>query len=114
MSLTAGRVASSSPQEALDAALDALTGESTSLITLYYGVDATNEQAQATADQPSDRSQTTKFTPKAWNGCRVRRRSSCAGGPFVSGCVDATDREIEFKRRPWNSCQCSVVSFQSG
>ena len=34
----------------LDAALDPLTGGSTSLITLYYGADATDEQAQATAD----------------------------------------------------------------
>ncbi len=49
------KVASSSPQEALDAALDALTGESTSLITLYYGADATNEQAQATADHLRER-----------------------------------------------------------
>ncbi len=49
------KVASSSPQEALDAALDALTGGSTSLITLYYGADATNEQAQATADHLRER-----------------------------------------------------------
>ncbi|MCH7484682.1 MAG: DAK2 domain-containing protein, partial [Chloroflexi bacterium] len=43
------KVASGSPEEALDAALDELTGGSTSLITLYYGADATAEQAQATA-----------------------------------------------------------------
>jgi DAK2 domain fusion protein YloV len=49
------KVASNSPQEALDAALDALTGGSTSLITLYYGADATNEQAQATADHLRER-----------------------------------------------------------
>ena len=49
------KVASSSPQEALDAALDDLTGGSTSLITLYYGADATSEQAQATADHLRER-----------------------------------------------------------
>ncbi|MCI0842426.1 MAG: DAK2 domain-containing protein [Chloroflexi bacterium] len=49
------KVASSSPQEALDTALDALTGESTSLITLYYGADTTDEQAQATADHLRER-----------------------------------------------------------
>lgn len=43
------KVASGSPEEALDGALDDLTGGSTSLITLYYGADATDDRAQATA-----------------------------------------------------------------
>ncbi len=43
------KVATASPEDALDAALDELTGGSTSLITLYYGADSTDEQAQATA-----------------------------------------------------------------
>ena len=49
------KVASGSPKEALDAALDGLTGGSMSLITLYYGSDATDEQAQATAEHLRER-----------------------------------------------------------
>ncbi len=49
------KVATGTPQEALDAALDELTGGSTSLITLYYGADATDEQAQAAADHLRER-----------------------------------------------------------
>jgi len=43
------KIATDSPEEALDAALDELTGGSTSLITLCYGADVTEEEAQATA-----------------------------------------------------------------
>jgi len=49
------KVATDSPEDALDAALDGLTGGSTSLITLYYGADATDEQAQATAARLRER-----------------------------------------------------------
>ncbi len=43
------KVATDSPEEALDAALDGLTGGSTSLITLCYGADVTEEEARAVA-----------------------------------------------------------------
>ena len=49
------KVATDSPEDALDAALDELTGGSTSLITLYYGADSTDEQAQATAARLRER-----------------------------------------------------------
>ena len=49
------KVATDSPEDALDAALDSLTGGSTSLITVYYGAGATDEQAQATADRLRER-----------------------------------------------------------
>jgi len=49
------KVATDSSEDALDAALDDLTGGATSLITLYYGADATDEQAQATADRLRER-----------------------------------------------------------
>ncbi|HEY5626195.1 MAG TPA: DAK2 domain-containing protein [Dehalococcoidia bacterium] len=49
------KVACDSPEEALDRALDDLTGSSTSLITLYYGGGANDDQAQATAGHLRDR-----------------------------------------------------------
>jgi len=49
------KVATDSSEDALDAALDDLTGGATSLITLYYGADATDEEAQATADRLRER-----------------------------------------------------------
>ncbi len=49
------KVATDSPEDALDTALDDLTGGSTSLITLYYGAGATDEQAQATAGHLRER-----------------------------------------------------------
>jgi len=49
------KVATDSPEDALDSALDELTGGSTSLITLYYGADATDEQAQSTAARLRER-----------------------------------------------------------
>ncbi len=49
------KVASGSPEAALEAALDGLTGGSTSLITLYYGAETTAEQAEEVAGRLRER-----------------------------------------------------------
>ncbi|HEY5638505.1 MAG TPA: DAK2 domain-containing protein [Dehalococcoidia bacterium] len=49
------KVASDSPEAALEAALDGLAGGSASLITLYYGAGATDEQAQEMAGRLRER-----------------------------------------------------------
>jgi dihydroxyacetone kinase-like predicted kinase len=45
------KLATESPEAALEGSLDGLAGESTSLITLYYGADTTDTQAAAMAER---------------------------------------------------------------
>ncbi|MEX0683063.1 MAG: DAK2 domain-containing protein [Dehalococcoidia bacterium] len=49
------KLATETPEDALDRALDGLVGDTTSLITLYHGADTTADQATATAERLRER-----------------------------------------------------------